>query len=237
MAETRAGARKVVSQGIMMRRKKDSQTNARHRLPRQRVGVWPPCLRRQPPRWPVSGLAALLSPAFPGACFRAPSGFEEWKWRQKPGLRAPTAWPLRGQRRWRRPVTRRRLLLPVELRRVNHGASTNAPDFRRTAAPARWLREGSVFPALRVARHTRQRAGGHIQSPAMSAPSPIDQIAERVERLLVRHEEVQRTNALLQEQVEALTRERDALKSRLAAARTRIDAMLERLPEEPPATE
>jgi uncharacterized protein (TIGR02449 family) len=67
----------------------------------------------------------------------------------------------------------------------------------------------------------------------MSAPSPLDQIAERVERLLVRHEEVQRTNALLQEQVEALTRERDALKSRLAAARIRIDAVLERLPVEP----
>ena len=71
----------------------------------------------------------------------------------------------------------------------------------------------------------------------MSAASPIDQIAERVERLLVRHEEVQRTNALLQEQVEALTRERDALKSRLAAARTRIDALLERLPADPPTLE
>ena len=64
----------------------------------------------------------------------------------------------------------------------------------------------------------------------MSAASPIDQIAERVERLLVRHEEVQRTNALLQEQVEVLTRERDALKSRLAAARARLDAVLEKLP-------
>ena len=68
----------------------------------------------------------------------------------------------------------------------------------------------------------------------MSAQSPIDQIAERVERLLVRHEEIQRTNTLLQEQVDALTRERDALKSRLAAARTRIDAVLERLPVDPP---
>jgi cell division protein ZapB len=64
----------------------------------------------------------------------------------------------------------------------------------------------------------------------MSAASPIDQIAERVERLLVRHEEVQRTNALLQEQVDALTRERDGLKARLTAARSRIDAMLEKLP-------
>lgn len=68
----------------------------------------------------------------------------------------------------------------------------------------------------------------------MSAQSPIDQIAERVERLLVRHEEIQRTNTLLQEQLDALTRERDALKSRLAAARTRIDAVLERLPLDPP---
>ncbi|MFT4268849.1 MAG: DUF904 domain-containing protein [Xenophilus sp.] len=66
----------------------------------------------------------------------------------------------------------------------------------------------------------------------MPASSPIDQIAERVERLLVRHEEMQRTNTLLTQQVETLTRERDALKARLAAARTRIDAMLERLPAE-----
>lgn len=67
----------------------------------------------------------------------------------------------------------------------------------------------------------------------MPAPSRIDQIAERVERLLVRHEEVQRTNALLQDQVEALTRERDALKSRLASARTRLDALLDQLPADP----
>jgi cell division protein ZapB len=67
----------------------------------------------------------------------------------------------------------------------------------------------------------------------MPATSRIDQIAERVERLLVRHEEVQRTNALLQDQVESLTRERDSLKSRLAAARTRLDALLEQLPADP----
>jgi cell division protein ZapB len=64
----------------------------------------------------------------------------------------------------------------------------------------------------------------------MSVSSPLDQIAERVERLLVRHEELQRTNALLLAQLEAMTRERDSLKSRLGAARGRIDALLERLP-------
>ncbi len=65
----------------------------------------------------------------------------------------------------------------------------------------------------------------------MPSASQIDQIAERVERLLVRYEELQRTNALLAEQAEALTRERDSLKSRLSAARMRVDALLERLPD------
>ncbi len=65
----------------------------------------------------------------------------------------------------------------------------------------------------------------------MSNQSKIDQIAERVERLLVRHAELQRTNALLARQVEALTNERDSLKSRLGAARARVDALLDRLPQ------
>ena len=65
----------------------------------------------------------------------------------------------------------------------------------------------------------------------MPSSSQIDQIAERVERLLVRYEELQRTNALLTEQVEKLTQERDSLKSRLSAARSRVDALLERLPD------
>ena len=62
-------------------------------------------------------------------------------------------------------------------------------------------------------------------------PSPsLDLIAERVERLLVRHEELQRTNALLTDQVIALTQERDLLRLRLQAARARVDALIERLP-------
>ncbi len=65
----------------------------------------------------------------------------------------------------------------------------------------------------------------------MSNQKQIDQITERVERLLLRYEELQRTNALLNEQVSALTHERDSLRSRLSAARARVDALLERLPE------
>ena len=63
----------------------------------------------------------------------------------------------------------------------------------------------------------------------MADPKHLDQITERVERLLLRHEELQRTNALLHEQVQALQAERDSLKSRLMAARARIDALLERM--------
>ena len=61
----------------------------------------------------------------------------------------------------------------------------------------------------------------------------LQQITDRVERLLVRHQELQRTNDLLKQQVAQLTQERDALKGRLQTARNRIDALLERLPEEP----
>jgi chromosome segregation ATPase len=66
----------------------------------------------------------------------------------------------------------------------------------------------------------------------MQPQSPSEQIAERVERLLVRYEELQRTNALLSSQVQALTTERDSFKSRLGAARARIDALLDRLPKQ-----
>ena len=65
----------------------------------------------------------------------------------------------------------------------------------------------------------------------MSELNQIDQITERVERLLVRYEELTRTNALLYQQIDGLTQERDSLKSRLSAARARVDALLERLPE------
>ena len=61
----------------------------------------------------------------------------------------------------------------------------------------------------------------------------IEELADRVERLLLRHEELQRTNALLATQLAAVTNERDNLRSRLNAARGRIDGLLQRLPREP----
>lgn len=62
--------------------------------------------------------------------------------------------------------------------------------------------------------------------------SQLQDLAERVERLLLRHQELQRTQQLLDEQLAAVTQERDSLRSRLNAARGRIDALLERLPAE-----
>ena len=103
-------------------------------------------------------------------------------------------------------VARSSSLLPVELRHANHTASTNVLILGRFFASAAY-------------------------NEAMASGSSIDPLVERVERLLVRYEELQRTNALLTEQVELLTHERDSLKSRLSAARSRVDALLERLPD------
>ena len=62
--------------------------------------------------------------------------------------------------------------------------------------------------------------------------STLEDLAERIDRLVLRHEELKRSQVLLEEQVASLTTERDSLRSRLAAARSRIDALLARLPAE-----
>ena len=94
---------------------------------------------------------------------------------------------------------------------MNHTASTNSGHFK----PGRWLGPYN------------KQSMANIQPSS----SQVDQIVDRVERVLLRHEELQRTNALLTRQLEAVTQERDSLKSRLSAARARVDALLERLPD------
>lgn len=59
----------------------------------------------------------------------------------------------------------------------------------------------------------------------------LEDLARRVEHLLVRHAELQRTQQLLQQQVHDLASERDALRTRLTTARTRLDALIARVPE------
>lgn len=56
-------------------------------------------------------------------------------------------------------------------------------------------------------------------------------VADRVERLLEQHIELRRNNALLLEQVRTVTADRDSLRSRLNAARARVEALIERLPD------
>lgn len=57
----------------------------------------------------------------------------------------------------------------------------------------------------------------------------IEDLGARVEQLLLRHEELRRAHALAEQQLTQVTAERDALRSRLGAARQRIDALLDRL--------
>ena len=49
----------------------------------------------------------------------------------------------------------------------------------------------------------------------------------------MRYEQLQHTNALMAQQIATLTQERDSLRSRLQAARHRIDVLIERLPTTP----
>ena len=65
----------------------------------------------------------------------------------------------------------------------------------------------------------------------------LHDLAERVDRLVLRHEELKRTSQLMEQQLQAVSAERDSLKSRLAAARARIDALLARLPADGSPTE
>ena len=62
--------------------------------------------------------------------------------------------------------------------------------------------------------------------------SKLEDLSERVDRLVLRHTELKRSNALIEQQLAAVGAERDSLRSRLAAARSRIDALLARFPAE-----
>jgi len=60
----------------------------------------------------------------------------------------------------------------------------------------------------------------------------LEELADRVDRLVLRHHELQRVHGLVQQQLAEVQAERDSLKQRLAAARSRIDALIDRLPEQ-----
>ena len=60
--------------------------------------------------------------------------------------------------------------------------------------------------------------------------STLEDLADRIDRLLQRHDALQHKAAGLEAQLVRVGDERDSLRSRLNAARSRIDALLERLP-------
>jgi cell division protein ZapB len=64
----------------------------------------------------------------------------------------------------------------------------------------------------------------------------LEDLVERVDRLVLRHQELKRASTLIEQQLAAVSAERDSLRSRLAAARARIDALLERFPAEEATT-
>lgn len=64
----------------------------------------------------------------------------------------------------------------------------------------------------------------------MSASPDFQALTERVERLLLRHAELQRAYELLQQERDHLANERDVLRSRLTAARQRLDTLIDRVP-------
>lgn len=115
-------------------------------------------------------------------------------------------------------------------------------DRRPLRGQRRWglalrMRAPSCFPFNRPGENPSASTNPAIvRAPTMAAMSRIDDLTERVERLLLRHEELQRTHDLLQQQLDVTTHERDSLKARLAAARARIDALIDKLPNDATST-
>ncbi len=60
-------------------------------------------------------------------------------------------------------------------------------------------------------------------------PAIIEELAQRLERLLLRHQELLRSQSLLQQEVQRLAQERDHLLAQCAAARQRLDAVIARV--------
>ena len=69
----------------------------------------------------------------------------------------------------------------------------------------------------------------HPATSATDLTAQFDDLTDKVDRLALRHAELKRTNALLQERIRQLEAERDSLRIRLTEARTRVDHLLARL--------
>ena len=138
------------------------------------------------------------------------------------------------------------LLLPVEAPGRNGRRGTSNPSIvkanaGKTRQTGYGSRRAADKPGCIIYNEGSSSACPHIffmPFGAMTTPVPpisLDHVADRMERMLLRYQELQKTAALLQGQLQEVTQERDSLKSRLSAARARVDALLARLPAEPAA--
>ena len=85
-----------------------------------------------------------------------------------------------------------------------------------------------AYPSFGPIAHLQSKLA--IHTCPMSATT-IQLIVDRAERLLLRHEETLRTNALLASELKQVRAERDVLKARAEAAKARLDDLIARLPE------
>lgn len=121
---------------------------------------------------------------------------------------------------------------------MTSGRSTNGADASSRACGIADCPDAgprATADALRrdMAAQVRGLQSRHPSACGARSMSRLDELGERIERLALRHEELRRTNVLLDQQLATVSSERDSLKSRLGAARARIDALLDRLPAEP----
>ena len=138
------------------------------------------------------------------------------------------------------------LLLPVEAPGRNGRRGTSNPSIvkanaGKTRQTGYGSRRAADKPGCIIYNEGSSSACPHIifmPFGAMTTPVPpisLDHVADRMERMLLRYQELQKTNSLLQQQLQEVTQERDSLKSRLAAARSRVDVLLTRLQSVDPA--
>ncbi len=148
--------------------------------------------------------------------------------RRLPAARAPLA---AAARALRLPGEEAAVLRLPRRRLVRLPAEDAAPLRRAGRAAGGGARVHDAVPG-----EGRPRADAYnppLPPPTLYSMATLEELAERVERLLLRHEELKRTARPARAALAAVTAERDSLRSRLNAARSRIDALLERLPAEP----
>ena len=138
------------------------------------------------------------------------------------------------------------LLLPVEAPGRNGRRGTSNPSIvkanaGKTRQTGYGSRRAADKPGCIIYNEGSSSACPHIFFMPFGAmttpvlPFSLAHVCDCLEGWLLRYHELQKTTSLLQQQLDEVTQERDSLKSRLAAARSRVDVLLTRLQSVDPA--